>query len=103
LRSSVFAVKPGLVPTLGMTRQLGLREGSVSSPLNRNAAKFYTRTVGELGLMIDVEKLSKEKDSWFCLEVYFAKDLELAEVGDGIGTKILWPKVEEIENITKEF
>jgi hypothetical protein len=82
LRSSVFTVKLGLVPTLGMTRQLGLREGSVPSPLNGNATKFYARVIGELGLMIDVEKLSKEKDSWFCLEVYFVKDLELAEVGD---------------------
>ena len=53
--------------------------------------------------MVDVEEFSKEKDGWLCLEIHFAKDLELAEIGDGVGAKILRLEVERVENVTEEF
>jgi hypothetical protein len=82
LRISIFAIKPSLVPALGMTRRLGCRKGAVLSSLNRNSTKLYTRTIGELGLMVDVEEFPEERDSWLCLEVYLAENLKLAEICD---------------------
>ena len=82
MRGSALAIKPSLVPALGVTRQLGLRKGSVPSPLNGDAAKLYAGAIGELSLMIDIEEFTKEQDSWCHLKVHFAENLKLAEVGN---------------------
>ena len=53
-----------------------LQEGTVLPALNKNSTKFYTGTVLELGLVVDVKEFLEEKDSWLRLEIYFAKKLE---------------------------
>ena len=60
---------------------VGFWKGSVFPPLDRNSAKFYTGAIYELGLVVDVEKFSKEGDSWFHPKVNLTEDLELTKIG----------------------
>ena len=82
MRSSISAIKPSLVPALGMTRQLGFGKGTLLSPLNKNSTKFYIRTVFVLGLVVDVEEFPEERGSWLCLKIYFTENMKLAKIGD---------------------
>jgi hypothetical protein len=66
------------MPTLGMTRQLGFREGAIFSLLNGNSSELYASSIFEFSLMVDTEESPEENDSWLCLKVYFIENLEFA-------------------------
>jgi hypothetical protein len=70
------------MPSFGLTRQLGLRESSIIPLLDRDSSELYVGSIFELSLVVDIEKLPEETNSWLCLKVYFAEDLELTQICD---------------------
>ena len=79
-RRSIFAIEPGLIPILGMTWKLSIRENSISSPLNRDPSKFLAGPVSEFILAVQIKILSEEFNTGFFLKVYFTEDLEIADI-----------------------
>ena len=79
-RGGIFAIKPRLVPILGVAWQAGIREDSVSSALNRDSTKFQARAVREFILVVQIKIFPKEVDAGLLLKVYFAEDLEVADI-----------------------
>ena len=79
-RRGIFAIKPRLVPILGVTWQADKREDSISSALNRDPAKFQAGPVRELILAVQIKIFSKEIDVGLLLKVYFAENLKIANV-----------------------
>ena len=98
MRGSVLTIEPSLGPSLEMTRQLGLREGTVLPLLDGDSSKLYAASVLEFCLMVDIQKLLGETDCWLHLKVNFKEDLELTQVGDGIGGHVLGSKVEKMKH-----
>ena len=57
----------------------------------------------KLILAVQIEIFSEKVDTGFFLKVYFTKDLEVVDVGNGIGPDILRVKLHEVQHITEEF
>ena len=47
--------------------------------------------------------ISKNVNRGFFLQIHLAQDLELADIGDGIGAYVLRMKLKKVQNISKEF
>ena len=50
-----------------------------------------------------MEKVSKELHSWFFLKVHLIENLEIADIGYGIGPEILRVEFEKMEDISEEL
>jgi len=47
--------------------------------------------------------VAKNVDRGFFLKIHLTQDLELTDIGDGIGTYVLRMKLKKVQNISKEF
>ena len=79
-RRGILAIKPRLVPILGVTRQASIREDGVSSSLDGDSAKFQDGPVCILVWAVQIGKLLEEFDTGLHLKVYFTEDLKVANV-----------------------
>ena len=59
--------------------------------------------VSKLILVVQIEILSKEVNTGFFLKVYFTEDLEVANIGNGVGPDILRVKLHEVQDVMEEF
>ena len=62
---------------------------------------LHARAIGALILVIQIKILSKEFHSRFFLKVHLAENLEVADIGYGIGTKILRVEFEKMKNVSE--
>ena len=79
------------------------KENGVSATLNGNSSEFLTGAVGKLVLPVQIEIFSEKVDTGFFLKVNFIEDLEVADVGNGIGPDMVRVKLHEVQEITEEF
>ena len=61
------------------------------------------KVIGALILMVQIKILSKEFHSRFFLKVNLTEDLEVADIGYGIGHNILRVEFEKMEDIFEEL
>ena len=54
------AIKPSLIPVLGVTMQLGVREIDISPLLNRHPTKLSVGTVHELCATVQIKEISEQ-------------------------------------------
>ena len=79
-RRCVFTVKPSLIPVLGVTMKLGVREADILPLLNLHPTKLSVGSVCELVLVVQIEILSEEVNTGFFLKVHFSENLKIADV-----------------------
>ena len=65
--------------------------------LNGDSTEFQARAIGTLILAVQIKVLSEEFHSWLFLKIHLTENLKIADVGYGIGSKILRVKFEKNE------
>ena len=71
--------------------------------LNRDSAKFQARVVRAFILAVQIKVLSEEFHSRLFLKIHLTENLEVADIGYGIGTKILRVEFEKMKNVSEEL
>ena len=65
--------------------------------MNQNSTKFQARAIGAFILAVQIEILSEEFNGRFFLKINLTENLKIADVGYGIGSKVLRVKFEKNE------
>ena len=73
------------------------------SALNWDSTKFQDRAIGTLILAVQIKVLSEEFHNRLFLKIHLTENLKIADVGYGIGSKILRVKFEKMKNISEEL
>ena len=100
---SISAIKPSLIPVLGVIMKLGVREADIFPLLNCHSTKFSIGTICKLRTAVQVEKVSEKIDSRFLLQVNLTKHLEIANIGHEVWSNILRVELETGKYITEIF
>ena len=73
------------------------------SALNWDSTKFQDRAIGTLILAVQIKVLFEEFHSQLFLMIHLIENLKIADVGYGIGSKILRVKFEKVKNVSEEL
>ena len=102
-RCNVQTVKPGLIPVFRMAVMFGVRKIDFFPLLNRHTTKFSVGAVREFGPAVQMEKVSKELNSWFFLKVNFTEHLEIADIGHRVRSNVLRMELEVGKHISEKL
>jgi hypothetical protein len=101
-----------------MTCQLHVREGTVTSPLDRNPSTLQTRSSATLNLSIAIKELLEaagswfylkmkelleEASSWFYLKINLTKNLKVSQIKNWVRSKVLGYDVIVMEDATEKL
>ena len=99
----IFAIKPSLIPVLGVTMKLGMREADIFPLLDCHPAKLSIGSVCKFCTAIQIEEIPKQLNCGLLLQISLAKYLPIANIGHEIWSNILGADLEASKHITEEF
>ena len=99
----ISAIKPSLIPVLGVTMKLGVREANIFPLLNRHSTKFSVGSVCKLCTTVQIEEIPKQFNCGLLLKISLAKYLEIANIGHRVWSNILRVELEASKHVTEEF
>ena len=73
----VFAIKPSLVPLLGVTVKLGVGEADIFPLLNCHSTQFSIGPICKLSTAVQVEKVSEQLNGGLFLKIDLTKTWKL--------------------------
>ena len=99
----VSAIKPSLIPVLGVTMKLGVREADIFPLLNLHSTKSSIGPIYKLSTAVQVEKVSEQLNCGLLLKIDLTKYLEIANIGHRVWSNILRVELEAGKHISENF
>ena len=99
----ISAIKPSLIPVLGVTMKLGVREADIFPLLNSHSTKFSIGSVCKLCTMVQIEEIPKQFNRGLLLKISLAKYLEIANIGHRVWSNVLRMELETRKYILEFF
>ena len=99
----IFAIKSSLIPVLGVTMKLGVREADIFPFLNSHSTKFSIGSVCKLCTTVQIEEIPKHFNCGFLLKISLAKYLEIANIGHRVWSNVLRMDLEAASTSRKNF
>ena len=99
----ISAIKPSLIPVLGVTMKLGVRETDIFPLLNRHPTKLSVGSVCELCATVQIKEISKQFKCGFFVKIGLTKQLQIANIGHRVWSNILRVELEAGKHISEIF
>ena len=96
------AIKPSLIPVLGVTMKLSVREADIFPLLNSHSTKFSVGSVYKLCTTVQIEEIPKQFNRGLLLKISIAKYLEIANIGYRVCSNVLRMELEASKYISEE-
>ena len=99
----ISAIKPSLIPVLGVTMKLGVREADIFPLLNSHSTKFSVGSVCKLCTTVQLEEIPKQFNCGLLLKISLANYLEIANIGHRVWANVLRVELEASKYISEEL
>ena len=99
----VFAVEPSLIPVLGVTMKLCVREADIFPLINSQSTKFSVGSICKLCTTVQIEEIPKQFNCGLLLKISLAKYLEIANIGHRVWSNVLRIELEASKYISEIF
>ena len=99
----ISAIKPSLIPVLGVTMKLCVREADIFPLMNSQSTKFSVGSICKLCTTVQIEEIPKQFNYGFLLKISLAKYLEIANIGHRVWSNVLRMELEASKYISEFF
>ena len=99
----ISAIKPSLIPVLGVTMKLGVTEADIFSLLNSHSTKFSIGSVCKLCTTVQIEEIPEQFNCGLLLKISLTKYLVIANIGHIVWSNVLGVELEASKHIAELF